>query len=79
MDALVRHGHSCCESSVLRCFFSNVSSILRTCFLVLHQSEDPLLTQCVSFFVLKIVSKRFVAWRFPSQRDGKASRLSAAA
>ena len=74
----MRHGHSCCESSVLRCFFSNVSSILTTSFLVLRQSEDPLLTQCVLTLVLKMLSKRFVAWRFPSQRDGKASRLSAA-
>ena len=73
------HGHRCCETRVLRCFFSNLPSILTTSFLVLHRSEDPFLTQCVSIFVLEVFSKRFVAWRFPSQRDGEASRLSAAA
>ena len=77
-DALVCHVHSCCESSVLRCFFSNLSSTPTTSFLVLHQSEDPFLTRCVSILVLKMSSKRFTAWRFPGQGDGKASRLSAA-
>ena len=73
------HGHSCCEFCVLRCFFSNLSSILTTSFLVLHQSEDRFLTQCVSILVLEVFSKRCVAWYFLSQRDGEAPRLFAAA
>ena len=78
-DALVCHGHGCCESCVLRCFFSNVSSTPTTSFLVLHQSEDPFLTRCVSIWVLEVFSKRCVAWSFLRQRDGEAPRLSFAA
>ena len=76
--------HSCVTATVVVspvfcvASFSLKVSVLRTCFLVLHQSEDPLLTQCVSIFVLEVFSRRSVAWSFISQRDGEASRLSVA-
>ena len=63
-DALVCHSRSCCESCVLRCFFSNLSSILTTSFLVLHQSEDLFLTQCVSFFCSGGVQQTFCCMAF---------------
>ena len=44
--------------------FSLKFSVLRTCFLVLHQSEDPLLTQCVSFFCSGGVQQTFCCMEF---------------